>query len=60
MSEDMDINCGAVLTEGKSIAEMGEQIFQLILDVASGQPSKSEALGFGDNEFNPWVIGAVM
>lgn len=60
MSDDMDINCGAVLTEGVSIAEMGEQIFQLILEVASGQPSKSEALGFGDNEFNPWVIGAVM
>ncbi len=60
MAGDMDINCGAVLTEGVSIAEMGEQIFQCILSVASGQPSKSEALGFGDNEFNPWVIGAVM
>ena len=60
MSEDMDINCGEVLSEGVPIAEMGERIFQLILQVASGQPSKSESLGFGDNEFNPWVIGAVM
>ncbi|PWQ94446.1 UxaA family hydrolase [Leucothrix arctica] len=60
MSEDMDINCGEVLSAGVSIDEMGERIFQLILKVASGQPSKSEALGFGDNEFNPWMIGTVM
>jgi altronate hydrolase len=39
---------------------MGEQIFQLILDTASGKPSKSEAQGFGDNEFLPWQMGAVM
>ncbi|MGB1011850.1 MAG: UxaA family hydrolase [Thiolinea sp.] len=60
MTDDMDINCGEVLTAGVSIEAMGERIFQLILAVASGQPSKSEALGFGDNEFNPWLIGAVM
>ena len=40
--------------------EQGEQIFQLILDTASGASSKSEALGFGDNEFTPWQLGAVM
>jgi len=60
MSEDMDINCGEVLSAGVSIDEMGERIFKLILDVASGTPTKSEELGFGDNEFSPWVIGAVM
>ena len=60
MSEDMDVNCGEVISAGVSIDEMGERIFRLILEVASGKPSKSEELGFGDNEFNPWVIGAVM
>lgn len=60
MSEDMDIDCGEILSAGVSVAEMGERIFQRVLDVASGQPSKSEALGFGDHEFNPWVVGAVM
>lgn len=60
MSEDMDINCGEILTAGVPMAQMGERIFRLILEVASGTPSKSEALGFGDNEFVPWVIGATM
>ncbi len=60
MEEDMDINCGAVLDEGVSVAEMGQRIFDKIIDVASGNPSKSEALGFGDAEFVPWQIGATM
>jgi altronate hydrolase len=60
MTDDMDVNCGAIITEGVGVAEMGERIFRLILDVASGSKSKSEALGFGDAEFTPWVIGAVM
>ena len=60
MEEDMDFNCGDVLDSGISIQEMGEQIFRLILDTASGKPSKSEAQGFGDNEFLPWQVGAVM
>ena len=60
MSEDMDINCGAVIDEGLSIQDMGERIFKRLLEVASGSPTKSEALGFGDDEFVPWQIGAVM
>ena len=60
MSEDMDINCDAVIDEGLSIEEMGERIFKRLLEVASGSPTKSEALGFGDDEFVPWQIGAVM
>ena len=59
MTEDMDINCGDVL-EGVSIEDKGREIFETILKVASGVPSKSEALGYGDNEFVPWQIGAVM
>jgi len=60
MEEDMDINCGAVLDEGVSVPEMGQRIFDKIIDVASGRPSKSEELGFGDAEFVPWQIGATM
>ena len=59
-TEDMDLNAGRILTEGASIEEVGREIFQLILDVASGKQSKSEALGLGDYEFVPWQIGAVM
>ena len=59
MTDDMDINCGDVL-DGVSIEDKGQEIFDRILAVASGEPSKSEALGYGDAEFVPWQIGATM
>jgi altronate hydrolase len=58
-TDDMDINCGDII-DGVSIEQKGREIFDLILKVASGEPSKSEALGYGDAEFVPWQIGAVM
>jgi altronate dehydratase len=60
MSEDMDVNCGDVISEGVSLAAKGEEIFESFLAVASGARTKSEALGFGGAEFVPWQIGAVM
>ncbi len=60
LEEDMDINCGPVVDEGLTIEEMGAEIFDFWLQVASGQPSKSEALGYGDHEFVPWQVGTVM
>ena len=60
MADDMDIDCGPVVDGEASIAGMGQRIFDLVLEVASGSLSKSEALGFGDDEFVPWQIGAVM
>ena len=57
--EDMDINCGDIL-DGVSIEEKGREIFEEVIAVASGKRSKSEELGYGDNEFVPWQIGAVM
>ncbi|MBT9502834.1 MAG: altronate dehydratase [Burkholderiaceae bacterium] len=59
LSEDMDINCGLVVDGELSIEQMGQQIFDEILRVASGQPTKSEELGLGDNEFVPWQLGIV-
>jgi altronate hydrolase len=55
----MDINCGDVL-DGVSIEDKGREIFDKMLRVASGERSKSEELGYGDNEFVPWQVGAVM
>jgi altronate hydrolase len=60
MSEDMDINCGEVLDGGASVEEMGERIFRLILETASGKRSKSELLGYGEDEFAPWHLGATL
>ncbi|RVU21765.1 UxaA family hydrolase [Methylobacterium oryzihabitans] len=59
MEEDMDINCGDIL-DGVSIEDKGREIFETVLRVASGAPSKSEQLGYGDAEFVPWQVGAVM
>jgi altronate hydrolase len=59
MIDDMDINGGEVV-EGHTLEEKGREIFDKILSVASGEKSKSELLGYGDNEFVPWQIGATM
>ncbi|WP_423790772.1 UxaA family hydrolase [Microvirga solisilvae] len=59
MIDDMDINCGDTL-DGVSIVEKGQEIFETILKIASGERSKSELLGYGDAEFLPWQVGAVM
>src|SRR5215510_1475628 len=60
MTDDMDINCGPIADGAASIEEVGEQIFRKVLATASGQKTKSEALGIGDDEFEPWKIGATM
>jgi altronate hydrolase len=60
MKEDMDINCGTITDGEITVEEMGERIFRFILEAASGEKTKSESLGIGDNEFVPWHIGAVM
>jgi len=58
--EDMDINCGEIIDGTSSIQAMGQRIFELVLATASGTPSKSELHGYGQNEFVPWQVGAVM
>jgi altronate hydrolase len=58
--EDMDINCGEIVDGTASVQEVGERIFKLVLATASGQKSKSEAFGYGDEEFVPWILGATM
>ncbi len=60
MTDDMDLNCGDIVTEGVSLEEKGAEMFELFLRVASGEQTKSEELGFGGVEFVPWQIGAVM
>jgi altronate hydrolase len=59
MIEDMDINAGVIL-EGTSIGEVGRQIFEEILAVASGKKTKSERNGVGEEEFAPWSIGPTL
>jgi len=60
MTDDMDINCGGVVDGEETIQQCGQRIFDLILRTASGEKTKSEQLGIGDDEFEPWKIGATM
>jgi len=58
--EDMDINCGTVIEGSETVEQLGERIFQEMLAAASGRKTKSELHGYGQNEFVPWALGAVM
>ncbi len=60
MTDDMDVNCGGIIDGAETVEQCGQRIFDLMLKTASGEPSKSEKLGFGEDEFAPWQLGAVM
>lgn len=56
---DMDINAGIVL-DGVTLDDLGQVIFEKVLAVASGERSKSEIAGVGEEEYNPWILGAML
>ncbi len=60
LKDDMDINAGKIMDGETNINETGEKIFNSIIKTASGKLTKSEINGYGDDEFNPWIIGATM
>jgi altronate hydrolase len=60
MVDDMDINAGTILSHGRTVQEVGREIFEEILAVASGRKTKSELHGYGDEEFVPWWVGPVL
>jgi len=59
MEEDMDLDCGAVL-DGATIEETGRRILDELVEVASGKQTKSEQLGLGEEEFDPWLPGPTL
>ena len=58
MTDNMDINAGAIADGEKGVQQVGREIFDLMLDVASGRRTCAERLGH--KEFVPWRIGPVM
>lgn len=46
MQHDMDLNAGRILTGEKSIEEVGEEAYTMLLDVLNGRMTKNEALGY--------------
>ena len=57
MEEDMDINAGTILEGKETVEQVGSRIFEKIIAVASGEKTKSELSGVGDEEFAPWQLG---
>ena len=59
MNDDMDLNMGTIL-ENESIEQAGARMLDAILETASGKKTKSELLGYGEDEFTPWSIGPTL
>jgi altronate hydrolase len=59
MAEDMDINCGRIIDRTADLTQVGDEIFERIIAVASGEPTVSEELDIGQEEFVPWQLGTV-
>jgi altronate hydrolase len=57
MEEDMDINAGTILDGTETVEQVGRRILEKIIAVASGEKTKSERAGIGDEEFAPWILG---
>ncbi|HEU4637101.1 MAG TPA: altronate dehydratase family protein [Edaphobacter sp.] len=60
MQDDMDINCGCIVDGKETVEEAGDAIYKEILEIASGKPTRSEIHGFGEEEFQPWILGATL
>ena len=60
MESDMDINCGGIIDGDATVESVGKGIFEKILACASGEQSKSEVFGIGEDEFVPWTVGAIL
>jgi altronate hydrolase len=58
--EDIDLNCGVIADGEASVDAIGAELFDMMLATASGRKSKSEVHGYGQSEFVPWYLGAVM
>ena len=60
MNEDMDINCGAILDGAETLPQVAARIFETVIATASGKLTHSEELGFGEEEFQPWIMSAIL
>ena len=60
MEEDMDINAGTILDGTETVEQVGRRIYEKIISVASGEKTKSELAGMGDEEFAPWMLGPTL
>ncbi|GAB3818698.1 altronate dehydratase family protein [Tessaracoccus terricola] len=59
MPDDMDLDAGDIVEQGVSVEDKGLEIYERIVSAASGEKTKSEDLGYGSQEFVPWLLGPV-
>lgn len=59
MPDDIDFDCGRLLSDTIALDQLGRELFELLLATASGKYTQSERLDLGDNEFVPWILGPV-
>ena len=57
MIDDMDLNAGTILDGIETVEQVGQRILEKIIAVSSGEKTKSEQQGLGDEEFAPWTLG---
>jgi altronate hydrolase len=58
MTGNMDINAGRIADGAATIEQIGQEIFDALIRIASGERTLAEKLGH--HEFAPWRIGPVM
>jgi altronate hydrolase len=58
MGENIDINAGRIADGTATIEQVGHDIFEALIEIASGRRTASERLGH--KEFVPWRIGPVL
>ena len=58
MRDNIDLNAGRIMDGTASVEEVGREIFERVLAIASGLKTCSEVLGH--HEFVPWRIGPVL
>jgi altronate hydrolase len=59
MIDDMDVDAGSILS-GRTVRQVGYEIFEEMLAVAGGKRTKSERHGIGEEEFIPWTVGPTL
>ena len=60
MADDIDLNAGTILDGTETVEQVGRRLFAKFVSVASGEKTKSELAGMGDEEFAPWILGPTM
>ena len=58
--EDMDINCGVIVDGKASIQDVGQQFFEIILQHRLRRAEQERSMGYGEDEFAPWILGPTM